>query len=376
MARSARRGSPLGLLLAGLLAVAVAALIVVPHLTGGGGAGSGGDHPPTTVVRALVGSEKADFFADPAVVARFTQAGYRLQVDTAGSREMADRDLRGYDLAFPSDSARADLIRAKAHVDRVYVPFSSPMAIATFRPLVALLTQRGVVTHTGDHDELSIRGYLDLVAAGTRWSDLPGNTAFRTNRSILISTTNPRTSNSADLYLAIAGYVENGDNVVADAAAADRAVTAAAPLFAKQGYVDESSQEPFDDYLTIGMGKTPMAMIYEAQFRAHQLARDPAITADMTLLYPNPTIYAKHTVVPLDATGDAVGRLLTRDPELQRLAAVHGFRTADTAYGARPAAEQHLPAPPSLVGVADAPTAALQERMIKKLDAIETGRPG
>ena len=47
----------------------------------------------------------------------------------------------------------------------------------------------------------------------------------------------------------------------------------------------------------------------------------------MRLVYPSPTVLSKHTLVPVTDDGDRVGQLLSEDPELQRLAAVHGFRT-------------------------------------------------
>lgn len=373
--RSAQRGRTVGLLLAGLLVIAVVALIVVPRL--GGDAGGGPPDGNVRTVRVLAGSEKRDFFADPAVGARLAELGYRLQVDTAGSREIAtSRDLTPYDLAFPADAPQADRIRAARKVTKSYVPFFSPMAIATFQPIASLLQNAGVVRMDGGHRVLNMRGYLDLVDKNTRWSDLPRNTAFETGKSVLISSTDVRTSNSAALYLAIASYVENGGNVVADSAAADRVAARCAPLFVKQGYVEQSTQEPFDDFLTIGMGKTPMAMIYEAQFVARQLAKDGSISPDMVLMYPEPTIYAKHTVVPLTADGDAAGRLLATDPQLQRLAAQHGFRTADAAYGRRLATERGLAPPPSLVDVVEPPTAAIEERMIDKIVNQAQGRPG
>jgi PBP1b-binding outer membrane lipoprotein LpoB len=42
-----------------------------------------------TVVRGVIGSEKQDFFADPQVVRAFAQHGLDVQVDPAGSRQIA-----------------------------------------------------------------------------------------------------------------------------------------------------------------------------------------------------------------------------------------------------------------------------------------------
>jgi hypothetical protein len=357
-----RGGRIVGLVLAGILALGVIGLVVLPRV---------GSHDRTlTVVRALASSEKQPFLTDPDVTAELARAGYRLQVDTAGSREIAtSRDLSGYDLAFPADSPQADRIKRDRKITKSYVPFFSPMAIATFKPIAGLLTTAGVVRQDGGTPLFDIKAYLGLVKAGTRWSQLPGNTAYRTDKSVLISSTDVRTSNSAALYLAIASYVANGDNVVTETATADTMADRLAPLFLKQGYLDASTLDPFNDFLTIGMGKTPMVMIYEAQFAAHALAPDGSITGDMVLLYPSPTSYAKHTVVPLTDRGDAVGRLLTTDPELQHLAVRFGFRTSDAAYLRRIAAERGAPPPAQIVNVVEPPSQEISERMISRIEA-------
>ncbi len=362
------RGSRvIGVILAVGLALGVAALVVLPRL--------GSDEPTLTTVRALVGSEKQPLLTDPDTTAALKRAGYRLLVDTAGSREIATaRDLTGYDLVFPADSPQADRIRHDRKITASYVPFYSPMAIATFRPILGLLEAAGVAHAKGDTVMFDMRTYLDLVAHETRWSQLPGNTVYPTEKSILISSTDVRTSNSAALYLAITSYVANGNRVVTDAATGERMADLAAPLFLRQGYLEASSQEPFEDFLTIGMGKTPMVMIYEAQFLARVISKDPAIRPDMVLMYPSPTIYAKHTVVPLTPAGDAVGRLLTEDPELQRLAARFGFRTAsgvvDPAQGSGGSAGgQPGTSSPQLADVVEPPSLEILEMMIKRIES-------
>ncbi|WP_018502483.1 hypothetical protein [Parafrankia discariae] len=356
----------LAIALAVLLLAGIAALAVVPRL--------GGSDGELTTVRALVGSEKRSFLNDPDVTAALADAGYRLEVDVAGSRDIAtNRDLTGYDLVFPANTPQADRIRRDHGVTRSSMPFSSPMAIATFRPIADLLTRAGVVRTEGGTSYFELRAYLDLVAAGTRWSDLPGAAAvYRTDRSVLIGSTDVRTSNSAALYLALVSYVANGDEVVTDARTADRMADLAAGLFLRQGYLDATSAEPFDDFLSIGMGKVPLVMIYEAQFLERVRAADGSITPDMLLLYPTPTIYARHTVVPLTDAGNVVGTLLATDPGLIRLAVRHGFRPSDPAAAAaerEARASSGATGPAELVDVVEPPSQEISERMI---DRIET----
>jgi hypothetical protein len=68
------------------------------------------------------------------------------------------------------------------------------------------------------------------------------------------------------MYLALASYVLNDNNVVQNEIQADVILPLLSELFLRQGFSENSSAAPFDDYLLMGMGKAPMVMIYEQQF--------------------------------------------------------------------------------------------------------------
>ena len=146
-----------------------------------------------------------------------------------------------------------------------------------------------------------------------------------------------------------------------------------APLFLRQGFVASSSEEPFDDYLVQGMGKSPMVMIYESQFIQRAAAADGSITPDMVLIYPDPTIFSKHTFVGLTADGIRLGDFLTNDPEMRTLATQYGFRTTDTAAFTKFVADHKLAVPDTLINVIDPPTYETLEAMITRLEADYSG---
>jgi hypothetical protein len=323
---------------------------------------------PLTQVKGIIGSEKEPLFHDPQVTAVFARHGLRVQVDTAGSREIATRiNLKAYDFAFPAGIPAADKIRHDSKAAAVYQPFFTPMAIATFKPIAELLGRAKVASPFGNgYYRFDMKTFLDLVARNTRWTDLPGNQTYPARKSILISSTDVRTSNSAAMYLSIASYVANGDNIVQGQADGNKVLAKVAPLFLRQGYEESSSEGPFGDYLTIGIGKVPMVMIYEAQFLAAEAAH--RTSGDMVLMYPSPTVLSKHTLVPLDPNGDRVGRLLATDPELQQLAVRYGFRTADAATFSRYLAQQRVAAPPALVDVIEPPTYENLEYLIGRIE--------
>lgn len=320
-----------------------------------------------TEVRGVIGSEKAGFFADPEVAAVFAKHGLRLTVDPTGSRRIAELDLSRYEFAFPSSLPSAEKIQRTKQVTRVYSPFYSPMAVATFAPVVHLLAGQGMVRRAPQGQWLlDMPAYLAAAEQGLRWEQLPNNTAYPARRNVLITTTHPRDSNSAAMYAAVISYVLNGQNVVRDQAQLAKVQDRVARLFLDQGYLESSTEGPWETYLASGLNAAPMVWVYEAQFVGRQLRGDGSIRGDMALVYPSPTVLSKHTLVPLTERGDRIGRLLSEDPALQRLAARHGFRTASFQQVAM---EKQIAVPQTLTDVVDPPAFEVQEAMLDTIAA-------
>ncbi|WP_309111070.1 hypothetical protein [Saccharothrix sp.] len=317
-----------------------------------------------TVVRGVIGSEKQAFFTDPRVVEAFAKHKIKVEVDTAGSRQIATTvDLGKYEFAFPSSSPAAQKIQRDRKVTTVHTPFQSPMAVATFEPIVKLLEANGAVRKgAGDYQVLDIAEYLEL--ADRRWDQLPGNTAYPARKNVLITTTDPRESNSAAMYLSIVSFVANGNAVVSSAEQEAKVLPRIAKLFLDQGYTQNSTEGPFEDYLSAGMGKSPMVLVYESQYVDRLIRADGSIRPDMRMLYTAPTVYSKHTLVPLSPNGDRVGRLLATDPELGRLAATFGFRTTSPKLFAEVAGDK---APADLVDAVEPPSFETLERLLDEV---------
>ncbi|MEU1981621.1 three-helix bundle dimerization domain-containing protein [Nocardia sp. NPDC019395] len=318
---------------------------------------------PLTTVSGVVGSEKAAFFDDRRVAQIFAANGFEVRVKTAGSREISTSvDLAGQAFAFPSSLPAAEKLKREVGVRTQFTPFYSPMAIATFAPIVELLDAAGAVKYDGPTPTLDFSAYIDMVQRGVQWDELAGNTAYPVAKNILVSTTDARTSNSAAMYLAVASYVVNDHAVVRGATAEQHVLPTLQRLFLAQGYTEGSSAGPFEEYLTAGMGPTPMAWIYEAQYVS--AAIEGRLRPDMVLLYPSPTVVSRHTVVPLTPEGEQVGALLHNEPDLQALAAEHGFRTGDAARFDEVVTEHDVPVTPDLVDVVDIPAFETLEHLL------------
>ncbi|MFI6346279.1 hypothetical protein [Streptomyces sp. NPDC050560] len=287
--------------------------------------GENGNGTATTTVRGVIGSEKAAFFSDPDVKKALADEGLSVRVDTSGSWAMEDRDLKGYDFAFPSSKEPADELAAKLHVqDAPARPFYSPLVVATHRATAGVLAANGLATLSGKGvGTLRMDAYLKAAKADRLWQDLKGASGHaELTGTLSITTTDPRTSNSGALYLAAASYVDNGGQVVSDEAGVERTAPLLRKLTAVQGSQQSSSEQPFTDFVS-GVGN-PLVLAYESQVAAQLIQRDAP--DDLVVLYPDTEVTSDHNLVPLTAAGKKLGALLSDDPGLRKLEARFGFR--------------------------------------------------
>jgi hypothetical protein len=318
-------------------------------------------------VRGLIGSEKEAFFKSPEVIEALRSGGLEVEVEKAGSRQIATSyDLTQYDFAFPAGVPAAEKMRREQSGSKAYDTFFSPMTIASWEPIAQILVANGVAQNQGGYYTLEMEAFLRLVADGKRWSDMESNDAYDVNKSMLINSTDVRKSNSAAMYLSLSSFVANGNSVVQDEVQAAGLMPLMSSLFLEQGYVEYSSAVPFENYLIMGMGKTPLVMIYEAQFI--EAASEGSLQPDMVLMYPEPTIFSKHILVSLGEEGERLGELLRDDPDLQRLAVEHGFRTTDAAYFRELTSRYQLTMPDSIVNVVEPPSYEILESMIQQIE--------
>lgn len=324
----------------------------------------------TVMLRGLSGSEKLPFFRDPRVVEALRAHGLETQVEKAGSRQIATSyDVKQYDFVFPAGVPAAEKIRREQGLKRSFAVFFTPMVVASWRPIAELLEQNGIVEEReGAYYIIDLRKLLEAIAEEARWKDLKGGDAYPANKRVLITSTDIRKSNSAAMYLSLVSYVLNGDNIVQGESDYLPIMDQLAELFLRQGFTEHSSQVPFQDYLVMGPGKSPMVVIYEAQFLAEIAAENSAIRKDMVPLYPVPTLFTKHILLPISEDGARLGEALTTDPRLQELAAEHGLRTDNIAAFQNFVKRHDLTIPSTLVNVIEPPSYEVLERMIQIIE--------
>lgn len=309
------------------------------------------------------------FFKDERVRRILADKRLPVQVTRVGSREMAGKVAPGAtpDFLFPSGVVAANQIVDAARKANIAVaqssPFFTPMVIASWTPIAKILVDNGLAKPLGERIYgVDMAKLTALMLAKKRWKDLQGAAAYDVTRSVLVSTTDVRRSNSAAMYLALTSQAVNGD-IVTDRATAQKVAGQVAELFKRQGYQENYVNGNFDDYVSIGIGKTPMAFLYENQMVAFALAKK-GVQADMVLMYPQPTIVNKVVFIATNERAKALAELLATNAELQRIGVEYGFRIADSGVFMQAVKPTGLVVEERLTQVVDPPSFEVMAEMI------------
>lgn len=319
-------------------------------------------------LKGLIAVDVEPFFKDERVAKALAGAKLPVQVVRVGSRDMAARigaaDQPDFFIASGVVAANmiADAARKAGKTATQTSPFHTPLVVASWEPVAKILAANGMARSMAPRVySLDMEKLTQAMLAKQRWRDLKASGDYAVSRSVLVSTTDIRRSNSAAMYLALTSAALNGD-VVADRPAAQKYATQLAELFKRQGFQENYVNGAFDDYLAIGMGKTPLTFIYEAQMVAQ--AQRGGVRPDMVLMYPQPTIVNKWVLVALNERGKQLAELLATNKTLQAVALEQGFRTGDTAAFAEAAKTAGLAVDVKLNQVIDPPGFDLMFEMI------------
>ncbi|MBI5256912.1 MAG: hypothetical protein HY855_10465 [Burkholderiales bacterium] len=322
-----------------------------------------------TALKGVIAVDVEPFFKDPRVVK--VLAAHKLPVDVVrvGSRDMSAKVVAGAapDFLFPSGVVAANQIvdaARKANLPAAQSsPFFTPLVIASWEPVAKILVANGIAKPmSGKVYGIDMAKLTAAMLAKKRWRDLKDSSAYDVSRSVLVSTTDIRRSNSAAMYLALTSQALHGD-VVSDRATAQQVTARLVELFKRQGYQENYVNGNFDDYVAIGIGKTPMAFIYENQLVNYALAKK-GVGTDMVLMYPQPTIINKVVFVSLNERAKALAELLANDAELQGIAVEYGFRIADTQRFMAAVQPTGLAVEPRITQVVDPPSFEIMAEMI------------
>ncbi|MEV6962109.1 hypothetical protein AB0M97_23560 [Streptomyces sp. NPDC051207] len=288
-------------------------------------------------------ASKSDFFQDPEVRRLLAKHGFTVHLTRMGSRGIATQNYESYDIVFPSGQPAADLITRKRAAEgrpaSTFRPFVSPIVLGTYREYARTLEAAKLAEPMPGTPEgaeplyysLKMEPFLQKAQDGTRWHDLKiERQGIENHNKVLAQTSDICESNSAGTYLGLVSYVRNGATVPQSREEADRFADRIKLLLNDQGL---PSSERNETYVSPeGKSIAPIAVIYEHQFVAHQLATEAEtgkVDDDRVLLYPSVRFVTEPQLIALTPEGERLGRLISDDPELQHRATELGFRVRD-----------------------------------------------
>ncbi|MEU1408041.1 hypothetical protein ABZ471_37970 [Streptomyces sp. NPDC005728] len=311
-------------------------------------------------------ASKSDYFEDPEVQRLLIRHGLRVHVTRMGSRGIAVQSYDGYDVVFPSGQPAADLITRKRATEgrpaTSYRPFVSPIVLGTYREYAETLQDAGIAKPLPGvpagakplYYSLDMKTFLDATARNKRWDSLGiQRHGIRNGNKVLAQSSDICESNSGGTYLGLVSYVWNHDDIPQDTQEATSFAESIKHLLNDQGM---PAGEKNETYVSAeGKSISPIAVIYEHQFLAHQIATQAGtghVDAERVLLYPSERFVTEPQFIALTSQGDRLGRLISTDPALQKRAMELGFRVRD-AEGAsatsdaltRFLGERHIQAP-------------------------------
>ena len=285
----------------------------------------------TVSVNGYLGGEKIGLFDDPQFAAATKAAGLDVNYRKAGSLDMMTADMTGMDYLFPSSRAAVEYGKAKGvNADGSDIVFNSPIVLYTHKAVVDGLVTGGLVTKDGETYHMDMAKAVDALAANKTWADVGYKAGYGQFR---IDSTDPVKSNSGNEYAAlVATVLNNGQPATVDSVTRDSAKIQA--IFAKSGWMETSSEDSFNQFLTLGVGSKPMMVGYESQILDLAVNQPDAyqqIKDDVVIVYPTPTAWSTHTLMPLTDNGRKLLDVL-KSPDIQKLAwERHGFRAANFA---------------------------------------------
>jgi hypothetical protein len=332
----------IGLLIAGTIAI----VLVVSGGSKSSSSATTTQSGSAVTVDCLGGSEKQALMADPdvqsilrnkyGVVVNYQPMGSYAQVQLPTSQLKA----QGIDCLWPS-SASAQRVFETQHQTadfpgyRTDTVLQSPEVVYSGPESTAALLRQKIVEQRANRYYIvdMKRLLLDLVLKHRTWSSLG---APSLSRPVTVFSTDPAKSNSgftlSQLELIIVSTNDPYSEPTLDQAKAH--LVTVRGLYDTQGLQAASSDAGFQQWLLQGAEQyAPLYAGYENQI-IQQVVQSKGdqnaakqLSSQVRILYPEPTVYADHPILALDAKAVRLINAL-RDPEVQKLAwQKYGFRS-------------------------------------------------
>lgn len=276
----------------------------------------------------FAGGEKTGFLQNETLLKTLLKKyGIRLNWSKAGSMEMLRDNNFKPDFLWPSSEVALEYYKVnQTGLVKSENIFNSPVVLYTWDIVSDALIKDNIVTVRDSIYYVSdMKKLIQYVIDGKKWQDIGLDQLYG---QMLIFSTDPNKSNSGAMFAGLLAGILCGD------LRSDSTLECVLPkiksFFNTLGFMEHSSGDLFQQYLSTGVGAKPIIVGYESQiieFSVQNAKMWPSVKQKLRILYPEPTVWSAHPLIVKNDKAELFRKALL-DPEIQKLAwEYHGFRT-------------------------------------------------
>ena len=299
--------------------------------------------PDVIKVHGHIGNLKVPLFNHPEFKRILLERyGLEYSVEGMATTEMLcpkdPHDLDDVDFLVAGDQSQIAIYEDCQNRDDPYRNFLlSPMVIYSWADTIDALVREDIARKDASGAYfIDMPRLLGLLESGKTWKDL----GFPHRPSaIKVYPTDPDLSSSGRIFAGLLTNTMNCLNVV-QPATLNMVLPSIFAYYQSVGYLEPSSLQLFNSYLTLGEGARPMVALIESQISDYLYAYSQEHTPEeyerelqrisehVRMLYPEPTVWTSHPVIARTEAGELMMKALL-DPDLQQLGwELTGFRPA------------------------------------------------
>jgi hypothetical protein len=322
----------------------------------------------TVLLKGYVGGEKAGLLQNEKVLSILARK-YKVRLDwsKAGSMEMVRDSVQKADFLWPSSEVALAYYKMQhGNLAKSEIIFNSPIVIYSWDIVAdALARQKIVTSRDGIYYITDLPRLVELAVDGKKWSDIGLSQLYG---KVTITSTDPNKSNSGAMFAGLLASVLCGD--VTDSANLACVLPKIKSYFLSLGYMEHSSGDLFQQYLSTGVGAKPMIVGYESQiieFSMQNAAQWPTVKTKVRILYPEPTVWSAHPLIMQSPKAEALKNALL-DPEVQKISwEQHGFRTGMMGAQNDPKLLSVVGIPAQITKVIPMPSPGIMDRILNSI---------
>jgi len=279
----------------------------------------------------LVGGEKMGVMSNPEIQGIILkEANLKYRIDKAPSVEMVDKVTEKVNFIFPGSQIPTEFFKASPKAGMLLQTefiFNSPLVIYSWDVVAEHLMKMGIVQLKDQvYYVVDLPRLVKLSLGQKTWAEIGMPDIYG---PVSIFSTNPVQSNSGLMFAGLLANVQAGK--VADERSIEPHLGTIKEYFRSLGYLENTSDALFSQYLSNGALAKPLVVGYENQMIEYAV-KNPGQwnqhKQKVRVLYPRPTVMSVHQILALSPEAQDLIKIM-QDPRVQQIAwKQHGFRSA------------------------------------------------